>query len=123
MDFFPLLDPLVGFCGLGSNPVQGISNIYWRILYVGLRAKFIFEVRIVAQDFSKLTPTDRNNLITNVSDFLQTRLSLLIRVHKIFFGAADGLMSIGHILTPKPKTLKILKDFLRLRKLPVYFNI
>ena len=70
MDFFPLLYTVVRFRGLGSTPVQGISNIYWRILYIGVRAKFIFQVRIITQEFSKLTAPDRNNLITSVSDFL-----------------------------------------------------
>ena len=55
-NLFPLLYTVVGFSGLGSTPVQGISSVYWRILYIGLRENIIFEVRIVAQEITKLTP-------------------------------------------------------------------
>jgi hypothetical protein len=53
-DFYPLLDSVVRFRGIGSTTVQGVSNIYWRMLYIGVRAKFIFEDRIVTQDIFKI---------------------------------------------------------------------
>ena len=88
-----------------------------------MRAKFIFEVPIVAQVFTKLTPPDRNNLITRVSDFLQPRLSLLIPIQQRSFSVTNGLMSIGHTWTPVPKSPKLLKDFILLSTEPVKFHI
>ena len=101
---FPLLDSAVCFRGISSTTVQGISNIYWRMLRIGVRTTFIFEVRIVTQEFSNFAPPDWNNFITSVSYFLQSRLSLLISTQQCSFSVADGLMSIGLTLTPMPKT-------------------
>jgi len=70
MDFFSLLNFVVCLCGLGSTPVQGISDIYWRILDIGARKEFNFEVRIFTQEFSKLAPPDENNFITSVFNLL-----------------------------------------------------
>ena len=36
IDFFPLLNSVICFCGLGSTPVKGISDIYWRIFDKGV---------------------------------------------------------------------------------------
>ena len=71
-DFFPLLDS-VCFRGLGSTPVQGISNIYWKMLYIGVRANLMLEATIVTQEFFILAHPDRNNCITSVSYFVQPR--------------------------------------------------
>ena len=106
-----------------KQELTGISNIYWRILYIEVRRLFIFEVRIITQEFSKLAPPDRNNLITSVFDFLQTYLSLLIPAQQSFFSVADGLTSIGHTSTPMPKAPKVLKDFFPLCTVPVDFHI
>jgi hypothetical protein len=35
-DFFPMFESVACFRGLGSTPVQGLSNIYWRMLYIGV---------------------------------------------------------------------------------------
>ena len=59
-DFFPLIDCVVSFLGLDSKLVQANSNIYWRMLYIGVHAKFTLEARIVTQEFLKLTPPNRN---------------------------------------------------------------
>ena len=117
-----MIEPVVCFRGLGSTPVQGISN-YWGMLYIGVRAKFNFEVRIVVQEFSKLAPPDRNKFITSVSYFLQPRLCLLIPVQQYYSSVADGLVWIGHTLTPIRKVPKVLKDFPRLCAVPVDFHI
>jgi hypothetical protein len=61
-DFFPLLHFIVCFCDLGSTPVQGISNIYWGMVYIRVRAKFILEARIIAQEFFKLASPDRKTV-------------------------------------------------------------
>jgi len=61
-DSFPLHDSVVCFRSLGSNPVQGSSNIYWRMLYIGFRAKFILEARIVTKEFFKLATQIKTNL-------------------------------------------------------------
>jgi len=37
MDFLLLLESVVGSRDLVSNPVQVIWNIYWKILYMGVR--------------------------------------------------------------------------------------
>jgi len=47
MDFFPLLNSAISFCGLSSTPVQGIADIYSRILHIGVRGKFIFKAWIL----------------------------------------------------------------------------
>jgi len=121
-DFFPLLDFVVCFCGLGSIPVKGISNIYWRMLHIGVRAKFILEARIITQEFFKLSPPDRNNCITSVSYFLQPRLCLLIQTQQSFVSVADELMSIGHTLTHVPKKPKYSKTSLVSAQYPSTFT-
>jgi hypothetical protein len=40
-----------------------------------------------------------------------------------FISVAYGFVSIGHTLTPVPKTPYVLKDFPSLRTVPVYFHI
>ena len=86
-------------------------------------SKVHFEGRIVTQEFFKLAPPDRNNCITSVSYFLQPRLCLLIPNQQSFVSVADGLMSIGHTLTPVPKTTQVLKDFSSLITVDVDFYI
>ena len=50
VDLLPL-DCLICSNSFRSTPVQGISNIYWKIIHIRLRAKFIFKSSIFAQVF------------------------------------------------------------------------
>jgi len=58
MVFFLLLDFVAHFLGIGCNPEQSISNIYWRIIPIGVLRKF-FLGRIVTHEFSKLAPESK----------------------------------------------------------------
>ena len=71
----------------------------------------------------KLASPERNNCITSVSYFLQPRLCLLLTTHGRFVIVADGLMSIGHTLSPVPKAPYVLKDLSSLCTVPVDFHI
>ena len=51
----------------------------------------------------KLEPPHRNKFITTVTYLLQPSLTLLVPNEQSLSSVADGLMSIGHILTPVPK--------------------
>jgi len=123
VDHLPFLVSVTCFSSFGSTPVQGISNIYWRGLHIGVRTNFIFKARIFAQYFSKLTPPDRNNLITSVFEFLQPRFSFSIPVLQSFLGLTNGLVSIGHAKAPMPKAPEVLKDFICLCAVPIDFHI
>jgi len=123
VDLLPFIDSVICFCSFGSTPVQGITNIYRRILHIVLLAKFIFKARIFNQQLSKLTPPDRKNFITSVFDFLQPRFSLLIRVLQSFLGLTNWFVSIGHAKTPMPKAPLVLKRFIRLFAFPFNFHV
>jgi len=56
VELLPFLASVICFSSFGSTPVQGISNIYWRILHIVLRKKLILKVRIFIKKFSKHTP-------------------------------------------------------------------
>jgi len=73
-DFLPLLESVVCFRGLGSTPIQGISIIYWRMLYISVRANFILEARIVKQVFLKLAPPRSKQLYEKRLLFIATSL-------------------------------------------------
>ena len=103
VDFLPFLDSVIYFGSFDSTPVQGISNIHWRVLNIGVQIKFIFKARIFGQQFSNFTPADRNNLTTSVFDYLQPRFGVLIRVLQSSFNLTDVFVSIGHVKTPMPK--------------------
>jgi hypothetical protein len=45
-DFFPFFDSVPCFCGFGSTPVQGMGNINWRVLYIGVRTELNFKSMI-----------------------------------------------------------------------------
>ena len=49
VDLLPFLDTVIYIASFGPTPVQGISNIYWRVLNIVVRATFIFKARIFAQ--------------------------------------------------------------------------
>jgi len=85
--------------------------------------KVQFEVRIVIYEISKLAHPDRNNVITSVAYFLRPLLSLHVPAQQNFFSVADGLMLIGHTLTPVSKKSKVLRDFPRLCTVPVDYYI
>jgi hypothetical protein len=107
----------------GSTPVQVISNIYRKVLHIELRANFIFKVRIFAQQFSKFTFPDRNNIVTGVPDFLQPRFNFLIHVLQSFLSLADGFCSIGHAKTPITIAPELLKGSIRLSAVPINIHI
>jgi len=92
------------------------------MLYIGVRTNFIFEDRIVTQDFSKLKLPDRNNIISSVSYFLQPSLYLLTTTQQRFFSNADELISIAHILTPMQKTPRYSKSSLAWAQYPSTFT-
>ena len=123
IDFFPLLNSVICFCGFSSTPLQGISDIYKRIFHIGLRRQFIFKARFFTQHFSKLAPSDRNNFITSAFYFLQPRLSFHIPVQQCLLSVADGFVSIWHTSTPMPKAPQVLKDLIRLFSVPVNFHV
>jgi len=102
VNLLPFLAYVICLGSFCSTPVQGIPNIYCGV-NIGLRAKFIFKARIFVQQFCKLAPSDRNNLITSVVDFLHPRFSFLIPVLQSFLSLTNVLMSIWHAKTPIPK--------------------
>jgi len=123
VDLLPVLGSVICFISNCSTPIQIISNIYWRILQIGVRAKFILKAMTFTQQFSKLTPPDRNNLITSVFDFPQPRLCFPLTVLQSFLDFSNGFVSIGHAKTPMPKAHEVLKDFIRPFAVPINFHI
>jgi len=85
-DLLSGLDSVICVSGFSSSPIEGISNIYWRVFNIGVRTKFIFKARIFEQQIPKLIPPDRNNIITGVLDFLLHRFSFFISILRIFHG-------------------------------------
>jgi len=71
----------------------------------------------------KLTPPDRNNIITGILEFLQPHLSFLISLLQCFFSLTDRFVSIGHAETPMSKTPEVLDNFISLCTVPINFHI
>ena len=114
---------VICFSSLGSTPVQGITNINVRVLDIGVQTKFIFKAKSVTQQFSKLAPSYRNDVVTSVFDFLQPRHSFLMPVLQCIISVADGFMAIGHAETPMPKTAQILEDLISALRVSINFYI
>jgi len=103
VDLLPVIDSLICFSSFGSLPIQGILNIYSRVLHICVRAKFIFKDTVFEQQFSKLKPPNRNNHITRDFDFLKPRICLMIPVLKTFLFRINWFVSIVHAKTPMLK--------------------
>ena len=56
VELIPFHASVICFSSFGCTSVQGISNIYWRILHIVVRTKLILKVRIFTKEFSKHTP-------------------------------------------------------------------
>ena len=105
------------------SPVLGISNIYLRVLQIGVGANFIFKTRIFTQLFSKLTPPRSKQPYNGHSWFLKPSFRFFIPVPQSSLNLAGGFLQTAHAKTPMPNATILLNYFISRCVVPINFHI